>query len=97
MIAKKLYYNSTMEHKDRILAEIYVDKGLIKVMQARILEEIEEVAIYQHKELDSPDDIDDILNYIRDMIDTYKNLSEALEDIDAKEALSKIPPDDDNE
>lgn len=97
MIAKKSYYMSTLEHKDAILVEVYVDRDLIKVMQTEILDKIEEAAVYQHRETDSPEEIDDTLNYIRDLIDTYKNLSEALEDIDAKEAVSQIPEDEDVE
>lgn len=91
MIAKKSYYMSTMEHKDTVLAEVYVDRYFIKVMQAKILEEIEEAAIYQRKDIDSPDDVDDSLNYIKDMIESYKNLQEALLDIDAKESLLQVP------
>lgn len=97
MIAKKAYYKSTLEHKDTILADVYVDRDLIKVMQTEILDKIEEAAIYQHRETDSPEEIDDTLNYISDLISSYKNLSEALEDIDAKEAVSQIPEDEDAE
>ena len=97
MIAKKSYYMSTLEHKDTILAEVYVDRDLIKVMLAEIIDRIEVAAIYQHRVSDSPDEIDDTLNYIRDLIESYKNLNEAMDDIDAKENVSNIPEDEDDE
>lgn len=97
MIAKKSYYMSTLEHKDTILAEVYVDRDLIKVMQAEILDKIEEAAIYQHRETDSHEEIDDTINYIRDLIDSYKNLNETLDDIEAGENISNIPEDEEDE
>lgn len=97
MIAKKLYYTRTEEFDDRVLVGVYVDRELIGIMQNKIRDEIEDVAVFQHKDTDDPDEIDDSLNYLRDLIASYKVLSEVLEDIACAEGVSKIPPDDDNE
>lgn len=96
MIAKKSYYRSTIEHKYRTLAEIYVDRELIGIMQSRIRKEINDAAGFQFNDADNPDEIEDSHNYIKDLIKSYEELTEALEEIDAQEAISKIPPDEDN-
>ena len=97
MIAKKSYYRSTTEHKDRIVAEIYVDRDLIVVMQSRILEEIKDAAGFAKSDAENPDEIDDALNYIKDLIASYKELAMALDDIACAEGVSNIPPDEDEQ
>lgn len=92
MIAKKSYYGSTIEHKDRVLVEIYVDRELIGIMQSKILREIEDAAVYIRSETEDPDEIVDGLNYINDLVRSYKELSGALDEIESQEALSNIPP-----
>lgn len=94
MIAKKSYYRSTTEHKDRIIAEIYVDRDLIVVMQSRILEEIKDRAGFVKSDANNPDEIDDALNYIKDLIASYKELVMALDDIACAEGISNISQED---
>lgn len=79
MIAKNSYCKSTIEHKDRILAEIYVDRDLVAIMQSWILEEIKNAACFAKSETEDPDEIDDALNYLKDLIASYKELGETLE------------------
>ena len=81
MIAKKLYYTRTEEFNDRVLVGIYVDRELIGIMQNKIQDEIEDVAVFQRKDAENPDEIDDSLNYIKDLIASYKELAMAMDDI----------------
>jgi len=97
MIAKKSYYKSTTEHKGRIVAEIYVDRDLIAIMQCRILEEIKDMAGFVKSDAGNLDEIDDAINYINVLIASYKELGEALEDIACAEGISNIPPDEDEQ
>jgi len=97
MIAKKSYYRSTTEHKDRIVAEIYVDRDLIAVMQSRILEEIKDTTGFAKSDAENLDEIDNALNYIKDLIASYKELAMALDDIACAEGVSNIPPDEDEQ
>lgn len=97
MIAKKSYYRSTTEHKDRTVAEIYVDRDLIAIMQCRIMEEIKDTAGFVKSDAGNLDEIDGAINYIKDLITSYKELSEALDDIACAEGIHNIPPDEDEQ
>jgi len=97
MIAKKLYYTRTEEFNDMVLVGIYVDRDLIAVMQSRILEEIKDTAGFAKSDAENPDEIDNSLNYIKDLIASYKELAMALDNIACEEGISNIPEDADEQ
>lgn len=97
MIAYKYSYSHAHEDDDSILVEINVDKDLVKLMLEAVCDEIKDTAIFLKVDANDADEVDDGINHIKDMISSYRNLKEALEDIEIAEGLSQIPDDDDNE
>ena len=95
MIAKKFYYQKAVEVRDKVIVEICVDRELIEIMQKKILHEIEDTSVYSQNDAYEINEIREALNYIQSLITSYKSLCEALDDIAAKEDISKIPGDED--
>lgn len=95
MIAKKYAYSRAEQIGDRYIVEIRVDKDMIEVMQRKILDDLKDAAVFVQEEISSVNEIEDGLNYMKNLIRSYEDLRDCLEEIDIKESLAKIPEDDD--
>ena len=96
MIAKKYGYSRAEQIGDRYIVEIRVDKEMIEVMQRKILDDLKDAAVFFCSEGDnSVNEIEDGLNYMKNLIRSYEDLRDCLEEIDIKESLAKIPEDED--
>ena len=93
MIAKKYSYSRAEQIGDRYIVEIRVDKEMIEVMQRKILDDLKDVAVFVQKEITPVNEIEDGLNYMKNLIRSYEDLRDCLEEIDIKESLAKIPED----
>lgn len=75
---------------DTVVARVYLDRELIKILRMDILREIRSAALP-----DDPHDDDDMLdrvNYVKDLSKSLNYLSEALHELDVTEGLENIPP-----
>ena len=97
MIAKKYAYSRAEQIGDRYIVEIRVDKEMIEVMQRKILDDLKDTAVFVQKEITPVNEIEDGLNYMKNLIRSYEDLRDCLEEIDIKESLAKIPPDEDEQ
>jgi len=97
MIAKKYAYSRAEQIGDRYIVEIRVDKEMIEVMQRKILDDLKDVAVFVQKEITPVNEIEDGLNYMKNLIRSYEDLRDCLEEIDIKESLAKIPDDEDEQ
>ena len=97
MIAKKYAYSRAEQIGDRYIVEIRVDKEMIEVMQRKILDDLKDAAVFVQKETTPVNEIEDGLNYMKNLIRSYEDLRDCLEEIDIKESLAKIPEDDEQE
>lgn len=97
MIAYKYNYSHAFEDEDHILIEINVDKDLVNLMIESVCDEIKDSAIFLKVDANDSDEVDDCINHINDLIGSYRSLREALEEIEIREGLSKIPPDEDEQ
>lgn len=95
MIAKKFGYSRAEQIGDRYIVEIRVDKEMIEVMQRKILDDLKDAAVFVQKEITPVNEIEDGLNYMKNLIRSYEDLRDCLEEIDIKESLAKIPEDED--
>lgn len=95
MIAKKYSYTNAEQIGDKYIVEIRVDKEMIEVMQSRILEELKDTAVRVSEIKYNANKIEDGLNYIKNLVRSYEDLRDCLEEIDIKTSLAKIPEDED--
>ncbi len=81
MIAYKYAYSHAHEDDDNILVEINVDKELIDVMMKAVIAEISTTADILTDSALNEDEVNDCIFHIRDMIGSYIQLRQGLEDI----------------
>lgn len=95
MIADKYCTITILKHKDTLCAEIYLDKEALRTLQAHIFSEIRDAA--SPEDFTDSDDMLDRAYYINDLAESLNIIRDAINEIEIKEGISNIPPDDDDQ
>lgn len=95
MIADKYCSITILKHKDTLCAEVYLDKESLRVLQAHIFSEIRDAA--SPEDFTDSDDMLDRVYYINDLAESLNIIRDAIDEIENKEGVMQIPPDDDEQ
>ena len=95
MIVDKYGTFTIIKNKDTLCAEVYLDKETLRILQAHLFEEIRETA--SPEDLTDSDDLLDRVNYIKDLSESLNVIKDAINEIECKEGIDNIPPDEDEQ
>lgn len=95
MIVDKLCTFTIIKNKDTLCAEVYLDKETLRILQAHIFSEIRDAAALE--DLTDCDDMLDRINYINDLARSLNIIKDAINEIEYKEGIDNIPPDEDEQ
>ena len=95
MIVDKVGTFIIIKNKDTLCAEVYLDKETLRILQAHIFSEIRDAAAPE--DLTDYDDMLDRVNYINDLAKSLIIIKDAINEIEYKEGIGSIPPDEDEQ